>query len=147
MKSAFYLSAGEFVPLDDDKKALSCHGRCSVCDGSWSSLHLPVVKTEVISWFQSFEYVEPTKATNDPHSLTNLLWNDKKGWKEKIFGRNKAIKKYHVECLMLSLIAAEIIIWRVVNGKIEWWRNRVSGNDGNTYCYMISKYWEGIPLK
>ena len=145
-KSATYLSLGELTPVDG---SMNCRQRCSMCDGSWQQLHRPVVKREVISWFQSFEFKEPIKTTDNPHSLTDLLWNDKNGWKEKIFGceGDKAIKKYHVECLMLSLIAADIIIWRVANGEIEWWRNRVSEQEGNVYCYMISQYWKGIPLK
>eukprot|EP00984_Skeletonema_dohrnii_P032361 scaffold26378_cov206-Skeletonema_dohrnii-CCMP3373.AAC.2 len=145
LKAAAYLSAGKLKPVDTSER---CQNMCSMCDGSWHKLHKPVVQMQLISWFQSFEFREPIKTADDPHSLTNLLWNDSKGWKEKIFGceSDKTIKKYHVECLMQSLIASEIIIWRVVEGKIEWWRNRVRGENGNVYCYMIRQYWEGIPL-
>ena len=115
-----------------------------MCDGSWYQLHHSVHTDHLlVSNFKltlgfNHSSFKRHKSEGNPHSLTNLPCNDIKRWKEKIFEcGDKAIKKYHIECLilMLSLNAAEIIIWRVVEGEIEWWRSRVAGRIGMELHY------------
>ncbi len=138
-----FLSAGKLKAVDRYRN--SCGGMCPICESSWQKLHLQVRKMKIISWFQSFAFVQPIKA----NELTNCLWKGEEKWIREIFGiEKKYVKKYHVESLMLSLIAAKIIVWRVKEGHIEWWLNRIDGPDGTTlYCYTIDEYWNGIPQR
>lgn len=69
-------------------------------------------------------------------------------WVTKIFDVNskKSRKKYHVECLMQSLIAAEIITWKINGGKVEWLLNRVIKDEIPECCYLDVEYWKEILL-
>ena len=111
---------------------------------------------ELIDWFRDpvFYRKLPISTKDNTTTLTDLLWNNKSKVKA-IFGKT-SIKRYNVECLMESVIAAKIISWNVKKDDIELDLNRVmvkadAENDAlkNTQknCYEIDVHWKGIHLK
>ena len=50
----------------------------------------------------------------------------------------------HVEALMLSLIAAEILTWVYKEGEIQWILNET---EEKQKCYEIAVYWKGVLME
>ena len=140
-----------------------CGSKCPICTRGWHKQHKPIRSQRVIEWFQHADFTDnmPLSTKSTPQSLTNLLWNGKPSWFKLIFGVEKnSIKKYNVECMMESLIAAEIITHKnkqLSDGSydIQWHLNRVittTESDGDSVqterpCYEIDSYWSGINLR
>ena len=105
-----------------------------------------------MEWFET-EKVEDAmplvaEYNNKGDSLTNLLWRDKEQWILSIFGKQKqtTIKKYHVEALMLQLVASGIFEYVVEGDKRMWKWGRVPGEveKATVKCYTLNEYWKGI---
>ena len=146
-----YLSSGKLSNID---RTYNCDKKCSMCDGSWHKQHRTVVRKAIVSWFGSDDFNThiPVSTETGKPSLADLLWNGDEKWLKSIFKVKKksSLQKYNVECLMLSLIAAEIITWEVKanTGKIVWTLNKTVDEDGlEQKVYNYDAYWDGIPLQ
>jgi len=165
VRAEIFLSTGVLrsAPTDIER----CVNKCPICDRSWYKQHRPVSKKWLIKYFQSRDFYKfmPLSMKDNTDALTNLLWKGDETWISNIFKvAKKSLKKYNVECLMMSLIAAEIITWNVKqNRDIEFDLNSTTTDDGETtaiktqcyeidsysiktQCYEIDSYWNGINL-
>ena len=82
-------------------------------------------------------------SAKDYGSLPDLLWKQK-GWLSRIFPHVKTAQRKHVEALMLTLIAAEIITWVYKEGEIQWILNET---EEKQKCYEIADYWKGVLME
>lgn len=175
IQAAVYLSTGVLhSTISDLEECTKCGSRCPTCRSKgkdWFKLFRKGYRKSIINWFESSKVqdVMPLPATfdNNGDNLTALLWKDDDAIMN-IFDLKKSgtIKKYHVEALLLQLIAAEIITLKVANNSksMNWAFNRVKvavNNDGDIVddsvgldnataetkevpCYKIDKYWNGV---
>lgn len=125
-----FSATGVFEAAPDS--IIACNTKCPSCNkAQWKEQFRPVFKVDLISFLESelFMHAMPLPATynHNGDSLTNLLWSSEE-WIFKVFGCEKGstIKKYHVESLMLQLIAAEIIVLFVERKSkdMKWKLNR-----------------------
>ena len=87
---------------DAANKLPPCINRCTVCNGEWDQLFLPVWKDAVIAWLDSADLWDglPVKATVD--NLFDFLWT-KDHWVSCIFDKGPTtVFKYHLEAFLCN---------------------------------------------
>jgi hypothetical protein len=93
---------------EDDYSVGKPCGRCPVCDGSRSNMHLPIYKSQLIRFFEpstgrrSFLFVTLIRVSS--------VFSSSSYWVERIFDRAfSGIRKVDVDAVILSLLAAKLV--------------------------------------
>ena len=122
----------ETVPNDMEP----CKTQCSVCTGEQAAKYfIPVFHSMVTNFLQSALVSDAFPLPLLSETIVNLVWS-RPDWKAAIFdkkGKTHA-RRYNVQCLFLSLIATQIIIWEQHDDNVYWVLNRT---DTNQFCHEI----------
>ena len=136
--------------LDEGVVIEPCGDACPMCVNktskwSWYYHHKPAKKSELVKWLRSNDCTSKMPlSAGDFRSLPDLLWKQKDYWLPRIFPTVSTVQRKHVEALMLTLIAAEIITWVYKGDEIQWILNET---DEKQKCYEIEDYWEGVLVR
>ena len=121
-----------------------CGDAYPVCTGDHDKLFLPVLKDGVSLFLTRERGIQNATSVDQ---LISLVWKNKQ-WTERIFNSKVYLtRKYHVEAMLLQLIAARFLVAVCDEDTTKWTLGEEDTDEEYPpYSYIIEENWRGVNL-